>query len=69
LGDLADKELRTHGRDFAPAKEIEADRGALIEAVRKRIKEGYYRRPDVGQRIAERLVDDWSSGDGTGNET
>jgi len=69
LGDLADKELKAHGRDFAPARETENGREALLEAVRKRIKEGYYRRPDVGERIADRLLDDWKLADGTGNES
>ena len=63
LADLADKELKAHGRDFAPVREIETDRAALIEAVRKRIKEGYYQRPDVGEHIADRLLDDWKQGD------
>lgn len=69
LGELADKELKSHGRDFAPARELENGREALLEAVRKRIKEGYYRRPDVGERIADRLLDDLKLTDGTGNDS
>ena len=58
LSEAADNELKVQGREFGPVAETGDDRSAYLEAIRRRIRNGYYNRPDVRDSIVDKLMDD-----------
>ena len=65
LSESADSELNKHGRDFGPVGES-GSRADKLEAVRQRMKDGFYNRSDVREQIADRLMGDLGIGDEPG---
>lgn len=68
LSELADQKLAQQGREIdaaEPAGDMPNDR---LEAIRRRIEEGYYSREDVMNKIVDRIIDDFGIDDGIENE-
>ncbi|RKX26482.1 MAG: hypothetical protein DRP45_03435 [Candidatus Zixiibacteriota bacterium] len=55
LADLADQRLRTEQSELENGKATEPNR---IEKIRRRIETGFYNRPEIRDKIADKLIDD-----------
>ena len=69
LSELADQALRLYGRQWEPQGETSGMSQDRLELIRRRIQDGYYNRPDVKHKIADKLIDDADREGGAGKDS